>query len=208
MNSVYILELNSDCYFSIVIINGKLNMYTQVSGVFGQLPIFSNIEQISRLTEIQKKFNSSVISTELYQEITELVEEVENILNKDKSLEELYKHKYLTTLYPKLADKKILTLSKYLNLTPKKAQIEIEDTEDSYKIDNQEYYVFTNEEADEIVNEYANTKLMEVLKEIPKYLHDYFNSNLFLDDMYLEDRGVLITGKEEIYFNDFYIYEL
>ena len=208
MNSLNILELNSNYYFSIVIINWKLNMYTEVNGVYGQLPIVSDIEQVNRLTEIQQEFNSSIINSELYTEITELVEEIEDILNENKSLEDLYEHKYLNTLYPILVDEKIVTLGKYLELTPKEVQEKLEDANGTYIIDKQEYYVYTDEEAEEVAKEYAQSLLDIALHDVPKYLHYYFDSDLFIKDTLDEDRGYLITGNEEIQFNNYYIYKL
>ena len=208
MNSLNILELNSNCYFSIVIINWKLNMYTEVNGVYGQLPIVSDIEQVNRLTEIQQEFNSTIINSELYIEITELVEEIEDILNEDKSLEDLYEHKYLTTLYPILVDEKIVTLGKYLELTPKEVQERLEDANGTYIIDKQEYYVYTDEEAEEVAKEYAQSLLDIALHDVPTYLYYYFDSDLFIKDTLDGDRGYLITGNEEIQFGNYNIYKL
>lgn len=208
MNSLNILELNSNCYFSIVIINWKLNMYTEVNGVYGQLPIVSDIEQVNRLTEIQQEFNSTIINSELYIEITELVEEIEDILNEDKSLEDLYEHKYLNTLYPILVDEKIVTLGKYLELTPKEVQERLEDANGTYIIDKQEYYVYTDEEAEEVAKEYAQSLLDIALHDVPTYLYYYFDSDLFIKDTLDGDRGYLITGNEEIQFGNYNIYKL
>ena len=206
--SVNILEFNTDCYFFIFIVNNTLKMHTIVNGIYGQLQINSEIEQVKQLNEIKQKFNFTEISEEFQEEIRRLIEDIEEILYKDKSLEELYEHKYLKNLYPKLDDEKMQVLGKYLDLTPKEAQKDLERTIDTYKDGESEYYIYTDEEANAVVKERIEFYLEIDLAEIPSYLHCYFDEELYISEKLQEDRGILLTGYQEICYGDYYIYRI
>ena len=80
-------------------------------------------------------------------------------------------------------------------------------------IDSEEYWVLTDDEADEKAEQYAHESAEEAQQEIPHHLQRYFNIDLFINDYISEDRGVLLApfnGSEDSITLDngsvFYIY--
>ena len=80
-------------------------------------------------------------------------------------------------------------------------------------VDSEDYWVLTDEEANEKV-ELENEYLLEdALSEVPSYLHRYFDSDQYLEDQVSNDRGYLLNhynGSEDSITLDngsvFYIY--
>ena len=80
-------------------------------------------------------------------------------------------------------------------------------------VDSEEYWVLTDDEADEKAEQYAHESAEEAQQEIPHHLQRYFNIDLFINDYISEDRGVLLApfnGSEDSITLDngsvFYIY--
>ena len=80
-------------------------------------------------------------------------------------------------------------------------------------IDSEEYWVLTDDEAYERVEQYAYESAEEAQQEIPHHLQRYFNMELFISDYISEDRGILLdtyNGSEDSITLDngsvFYIY--
>ena len=80
-------------------------------------------------------------------------------------------------------------------------------------IDSEEYWVLTDEEADEKAELEAQYYLEEALSEIPDHLHRYFDADKYRNDYISDDRGHLLDtydGSEDSITLDnssvFYIY--
>ena len=80
-------------------------------------------------------------------------------------------------------------------------------------IDSDEYWVLTNDEADEQAEQYAHESAEEAQQEIPPHLQRYFDMDLFISDYISNDRGQLLNyydGSEDSITLDngsvFYIY--
>ena len=67
-------------------------------------------------------------------------------------------------------------------------------------IDYKEYWVLTDDEADEKAELEAQYFLENALSEVPHHLQRYFNMELFISDYISEDRGILLdtyNGSED-----------
>ena len=80
-------------------------------------------------------------------------------------------------------------------------------------IDSEEYWVLTDDEADEKAEQYAYESAEEAQQEIPHHLQRYFNMELFISDYISDSRGNLLNlynGSEDSITLDndsvFYIY--
>ena len=80
-------------------------------------------------------------------------------------------------------------------------------------IDSEEYWVLTDDEADEKAEQYAYESAEEAQQEIPPHLQRYFNMELFISDYISDSRGNLLNlynGSEDSITLDngsvFYIY--
>lgn len=80
-------------------------------------------------------------------------------------------------------------------------------------IDSEEYWVLTDEEADEKAELEAQYYLEDALSQIPDHLHRYFDDDKYISDKIYEDRGWLLdtyNGSEDSITLDngsvFYIY--
>lgn len=80
-------------------------------------------------------------------------------------------------------------------------------------VDSEEYWVLTDDEADERAELDAQYYLEDALSEVPDYLHKYFDNNQYISDYISEDRGQLLNhydGSEDSITLDngsvFYIY--
>ena len=60
-------------------------------------------------------------------------------------------------------------------------------------IDNYDWLVLTDDEADRLASDYAESYVEEALQEIPEHLQRYFDSELFLSDRLSEGRGHLLA---------------
>ena len=60
-------------------------------------------------------------------------------------------------------------------------------------IDDQDWLVLTDDEADSFVSEYAESYAEDALQEIPEHLQRYFDSELFISDTLSEGRGHLLA---------------
>ena len=81
-------------------------------------------------------------------------------------------------------------------------------------IDNEDYFVLTDEEATERARIWAEDCADEAIREIPRYLQDYFDSEAYISDI-MEDRGSLLASYDgEEYTNPspdgtlYYIYRI
>ena len=80
-------------------------------------------------------------------------------------------------------------------------------------MDSEDYWVLTDEEADEKAELEAQYLLENALSEVPDYLHRYFNEEQYIKDQVSDDRGYLLNlynGSEDSITLDndsvFYIY--
>ena len=80
-------------------------------------------------------------------------------------------------------------------------------------VDSEEYWVLTDDEADEKAEQYAYESAEEAQQEIPHHLQRYFNMELFISDYISDSRGNLLNlynGSEDSITLDtgsvFYIY--
>ena len=80
-------------------------------------------------------------------------------------------------------------------------------------IDSEEYWVLTDDEADEKAEQYAHESAEEAQQEIPHHLQRYFDMDLFISDYISDGRGQLLNhynGSEDSITLDngsvFYIY--
>ena len=80
-------------------------------------------------------------------------------------------------------------------------------------IDSEEYWVLTDDEADEKAELEAQYYLEEALSQIPDHLHGYFDHDKYISDYISDDRGYLLdtySGSEDSITLDndsvFYIY--
>ena len=80
-------------------------------------------------------------------------------------------------------------------------------------VDSEEYWVLTDDEADEKAEQYAYESAEEAQQEIPHHLQRYFNMELFISDYISNSRGNLLNlynGSEDSITLDngsvFYIY--
>ena len=80
-------------------------------------------------------------------------------------------------------------------------------------IDSEEYWVLTDDEADEKAEQYAHESAEEAQQEIPHHLQRYFNMDLLISDYISDGRGQLLNhydGSEDSITLDndsvFYIY--
>ena len=80
-------------------------------------------------------------------------------------------------------------------------------------VDSEEYWVLTDDEADEKAEQYAYESAKEAQQEIPHHLQRYFNMELFISDYISDSRGNLLNlynGSEDSITLDngsvFYIY--
>ena len=80
-------------------------------------------------------------------------------------------------------------------------------------IDSEDYWVLTDEEADEKAELEAQYLLENALSEVPRYLHEYFNNDKYISDIISDGRGQLLStynGSEDSITLDngsvFYIY--
>ncbi len=80
-------------------------------------------------------------------------------------------------------------------------------------VDSEEYWVLTDDEADEQAEQYAYLYVEEAQQEIPHHLQRYFNMDLFISDYISDGRGQLLNhydGSEDSITLDngsvFYIY--
>lgn len=80
-------------------------------------------------------------------------------------------------------------------------------------IDSEDYWVLTDEEADEKAEQYAYLYAEEAQQEIPYHLQGYFDMDLFINDYISDGRGKLLNlynGSEDSITLDndsvFYIY--
>lgn len=80
-------------------------------------------------------------------------------------------------------------------------------------IDSEDYWVLTNDEADEKAEQYAHESAEEAQQEIPHHLQRYFDMDLFISDYISDGRGQLLNhydGSEDSITLDngsvFYIY--
>lgn len=80
-------------------------------------------------------------------------------------------------------------------------------------IDSEDYWVLTDEEADEKAELEAQYLLENALSEVPDYLHRYFDEDKYVSDKISDDRGCLLStynGSEDSITLDngsvFYIY--
>ena len=80
-------------------------------------------------------------------------------------------------------------------------------------IDSEDYWVLTDDEADEKAELEAQYYLEDALSQIPDYLHRYFDEDKYISDKISEDRGWLLdtyNGSEDSITLDngsvFYIY--
>ena len=80
-------------------------------------------------------------------------------------------------------------------------------------VDSEEYWVLTDDEADEKAEQYAYESAEEAQQEIPHHLQRYFNMELFISDYISNSRGKLLNlynGSEDSITLDngsvFYIY--
>ena len=77
---------------------------------------------------------------------------------------------------------------------------------------NEDYFVLTEEEAEEKAREYAEYYVDEALREVPKHLERYFDSELYIEDL-MEDMGNLLAAYdgnehyEKVNGTTYYIYE-
>ena len=79
-------------------------------------------------------------------------------------------------------------------------------------IENINYFVLTEEDAEQKAREYAEYYVDEALREIPQHLERYFDSELYIEDL-MEDRGMLLAPYdgnehyEKVNGTTYYIYE-
>ena len=64
-------------------------------------------------------------------------------------------------------------------------------------IDDQDWLVLTDDEADSFVSEYAESYAEDALQEIPEHLQRYFDSELFLSDRLSEGRGHILADSDD-----------
>ena len=64
-------------------------------------------------------------------------------------------------------------------------------------IDNGDWLVLTDDEADKQAYEYADLYVDDVLQEIPDHLRRYFNADLYRSDMLDNGRGHLLANWDE-----------
>ena len=60
-------------------------------------------------------------------------------------------------------------------------------------VDSEEYWVLTDDEADEQAEQYAYLYAEEAQQEIPHHLQRYFNMDLFISDYISDGRGQLLN---------------
>ena len=60
-------------------------------------------------------------------------------------------------------------------------------------VDSEEYWVLTDDEADEKAELEAQYLLENALSEVPDYLHRYFDEDQYIKDQASNDRGVLLA---------------
>ena len=60
-------------------------------------------------------------------------------------------------------------------------------------IDDEDYWVLTDEEANEKAELEAEYLLEDALSEVPSYLHRYFDSDQYLEDQVSNDRGHMLN---------------
>ena len=60
-------------------------------------------------------------------------------------------------------------------------------------IDNEDWLVLTDDEADRKAYEHANSYVNDALREIPDHLQRYFDAELYLSDMLDDGRGHLLA---------------
>ena len=60
-------------------------------------------------------------------------------------------------------------------------------------IDDEDYWVLTDEEANEKAELEAEYLLEDALSEVPSYLHRYFDSNKYLEDQLSNNRGYMLN---------------
>ena len=80
-------------------------------------------------------------------------------------------------------------------------------------VDSEDYWVLTDEEADEKAELEAEYYLEDALSQVPDYLHRYFDDTRYINDYVSNDRGYLLStynGSEDSITLDngsvFYIY--
>ena len=64
-------------------------------------------------------------------------------------------------------------------------------------IDNKDWLVLTDDEADKLAKEYAESYVDDAISEIPDHLQRYFDSELFISDTLNEGRGHLLAYYDE-----------
>ena len=64
-------------------------------------------------------------------------------------------------------------------------------------IDSEDYWVLTDEEADEKAELEAQYLLENALSEVPDYLHKYFDDNQYISDTISDGRGQLLSTYDE-----------
>ena len=60
-------------------------------------------------------------------------------------------------------------------------------------IDNDDWLVLTDDEADKLASDYAESYVEDALQEIPEHLQRYFDSELFISDTLSDGRGHLLA---------------
>jgi hypothetical protein len=80
-------------------------------------------------------------------------------------------------------------------------------------IDNEEYFVLTDDEADERAEQWAWELAEDAASQMPQHLEKYFNQELYVSDYLSDDRGMILdsyNGSEDSITLDngsvFYIY--
>lgn len=80
-------------------------------------------------------------------------------------------------------------------------------------IDNEEYFVLTDDEADERAEQWAWELAEDAASQMPQHLEKYFNQELYVSDYLSDDRGMVLdsyNGSEDSITLDngsvFYIY--
>ena len=64
-------------------------------------------------------------------------------------------------------------------------------------INNNDWLVLTDDEADRLASDYAESYVEEALQEIPKHLQRYFDSELFISDTLSEGRGHILADSDD-----------
>lgn len=87
-------------------------------------------------------------------------------------------------------ENKILALAQHLSIDPSDINYYVFNHHETYDADGGEYLVLTNEEADELWNEYLENYIDEcILPEIPETYRNYFDSPAWKRDAQYDGRG-------------------